>query len=233
MKTWRPHRFPPLSLAVAAHATPGSHARDSQDALADGFQQGMERGWREGYDSGFAQARAEGMAQGLHEGQAQGQADGHAEALARWAHLAAPVDAALAALHKVQDDYQQALRRELVDLVAKVARQVIRCELTLQPLQLLQLVEETLAGMPPVATGVEVYLNPMDLERIRDLDPQRASQWSLLADARLDVGECRVRAGGQEADAGCRQRLQACMAQIGAQVLGADDETPATQEVPA
>jgi hypothetical protein len=50
-----------------------------------------------------------------------------------------------------------------VDLVAKVARQVIRCELTLQPVQLLSLVEETLTALPPTRDDeVEVFLNPED-----------------------------------------------------------------------
>ncbi len=35
----------------------------------------------------------------------------------------------------------------------------------------------------------------------------------------LDPGECRVIAGGREADAGCRQRLAACMDQVRGQLM--------------
>jgi flagellar assembly protein FliH len=52
-----------------------------------------------------------------------------------------------------------------------------------------------------------------------------------MADSRLDAGECRVHCGGQEADAGCRHRLQACMEQIGAQLL--DTEPLAAEPAPA
>ncbi|HEY1130749.1 MAG TPA: FliH/SctL family protein, partial [Roseateles sp.] len=121
--------------------------------------------------------------------------------------------------HQLQADYQSALRKEVVDLVEKVARQVIRAELTLQPTQLLALVDETLASMPVRREGVEVFLNPEDLRRIQDLAPERAQAWTLLPDAKLESGECRLLAGGHEADAGCRQRLEACMDQVKTQML--------------
>jgi flagellar assembly protein FliH len=144
--------------------------------------------------------------------------------LERFDALAAPVDAALMALRQLQTDYQSALRKEVVELVAKVARQVIRSELALQPVQLLSLVDETLATMPPAREGVEVYLNPEECERIRELAPERAARWTLIADPRLEPGECRVKADGREADAGCRQRLAACMEQVAAQLLPLGEE---------
>ena len=61
----------------------------------------------------------------------------------------------------------------------------------------------------------------------REASPDRASRWTLIPDPRLEPGECRVRAGGREADAGCRQRLAACMEQVSAQLL------PQTGEVEA
>ncbi len=69
--------------------------------------------------------------------------------------LARPVDAILRDLKKVRADYREAQRKEVVDLVAKVARQVIRAELALQPVQLLALVDETLASMPPTREEID------------------------------------------------------------------------------
>jgi flagellar assembly protein FliH len=215
----RPHRFPPLSqLALSRSREPDGAVR-LQASLADGFKEGLDRGYQEGLESG----RRDGQAIGHRDGYEQGKAQARQEALARLAEIGAPVDAALRSLQALQADYQVALRREVVDLVAKVARQVIRCELALQPTQMLSLVDETLAVMPPASGEIEVYLNREDLERIRELDPQRAAQWHLQADARLEPGECRVKAGSREADAGCRQRLAACMEQVREHLLG-DDE---------
>ncbi|MBM3114719.1 flagellar assembly protein FliH [Jeongeupia naejangsanensis] len=222
MKACRPYRFPPLSQKPGALALPGDAAQ-VQASLAEGFQQGMDTGYREGFDSGLDNGRAEGFVQGRADGLVQGVTEAKLEMQARFDVLMQPLDTALTEVRALQADYQAALRKEVVDLVAKVARQVIRCELALQPVQLLALVDETLASMPPAPNGVEVYLNPEECQRIRELAPERAQQWSLIPDARLEPGECRVKAGGQEADAGCRQRLDAFMEQVTSQLLGVPD----------
>lgn len=227
MKNYRPHRFAPLSQIAAAATLQSGTAAELQASLAEGFQQGLDRGYREGYESGQEAGRTEGHAQGYADGRRQGAEEARREVLAEFATLAAPLDAMLESLKGLQADYQSALRKEVVELVGKVARQVIRCELALQPVQMLALVDETLATMPPVREGVEVYLNPEELQRIRELDPARSARWTLIADPRLEPGECRVKADGQEADAGCRQRLAACMEQVSAQLLPAVDEEAA------
>jgi flagellar assembly protein FliH len=217
MKNHRPHRFPPLSQ-IGQALPPGASAQ-LQRSHAEAFEEGMERGYREGYDSGIERGRQDGLGLGREEGLRAGIEEGRSESLARFETLAVPLDAALSDLRQLQTEYQTALRKEMVELVAKVARQVIRGELALQPVQLLSLVDETLTTMPPAREGVEVYLNPEELERIVELAPERAAAWTLIPDPRLEPGECRVKVDGREADAGCRQRLAACMEQVGAQLL--------------
>lgn len=221
MKSWRPFRFPPL-----AQAAPADDASASlQDSLADGFRQGMDAGYREGFEAGEQAGRDAGHAAGLAEGRQQGFEAARREVLAHFDGLAAPLDAAAAALARTVDDYQSALRDDVVDLVARVARQVIRCELTLRPAQILDLVEETLATLPKVGGEVEIALNADECERIRELAPERAARWRLIADAKLAPGECRIRADDSEADAGCQQRLAACLEQVREQLA----EAPAFQ----
>jgi flagellar assembly protein FliH len=128
--------------------------------------------------------------------------------------MAKPVDAMLRSLRKMKTEFRNAQRKEVVDLVGKIARQVIRAELALQPVQMLNLVDEALAAMPPTRDDVEVFMNPEELKRIQELDPKRAKKWNLMADPGLDLGECRVRAGDHEVDAGCQNRLAACMTQV-------------------
>jgi flagellar assembly protein FliH len=222
MKNHRPHRFPPLAQLAAT--LPQGASAQLQLSHAEGFKEGMDRGYAEGYAVGVDGGRRDGLVEGRDEGLRTAGEALRGDMLARVEALASPLDAMLAALHNLQADYQSALRQEVVDLVAKVARQVIRSELALQPVQLLSLVDETLATMPPAREGVEVYLNPEEMARISELAPERAARWTLIADSRLEPGECRVKAGGREADAGCRQRLAACIEQVSGQLMPAADE---------
>ncbi|MDB5999540.1 MAG: fliH [Rhizobacter sp.] len=217
----RPHRFPPLSqLGIGAALPAGATNQQVQARLAEGFEEGLRDGYRDGHLSGLDAGQAEGLALGREEGLKAAALEARAEAQARFEGLAAPVDAVLAELLHTQEDYRSALRKEVVDLVGRVARQVIRCELALQPIQLLALVDETLATMPPPHKGVEVFLNSEDLRRIQEIDSERGARWTLVADPALEPGECRVKAGRREADAGCRQRLAAVMDQVSEQLLG-------------
>lgn len=219
MTNMRPYRFPPLSQLPAAGVRQTGTQPQLQAALAEGFQEGQEKGYQEGYREGYDSGLQSGRNDGRAEGRRDGISEGRREALAGFEALAKPVDALVESLQQLQADYQSALRKEVVELVAKVARQVIRCELALQPTQLLTLVDEALAAMPRTRGDIEVYLNPEDMQRIAELDPERAARWTLVPDAHLEPGECRVKAGEHEADAGCRQRLAACIKQIHAQLI--------------
>lgn len=216
MKHFRPYHFPPLAPRGHAGALPPSPdaAGQWQDAINDGFKQGQQEGFDAGYDAG----REQGLAAGHAEGLAQGLAEGRRQAQLAYEQAAKPVDNMLKALKKLRTDYRDAQSKEVVELVGKVARQVIRAELALQPVQLLALVDETLASMPPTREQVEVYLNPEELKRITELDPKRARKWNLLADPAMQPGECRVRAGDHEVDAGCHGRLVAVMEQVTSQL---------------
>ncbi|UTH73147.1 flagellar assembly protein FliH [Chromobacterium sp. IIBBL 290-4] len=211
MKQWRTFRFPPL---IEGAPLEPMAAAEVQASAADGFRQGMDAGYREGYDSGEAAGRDAGYQAGVALGRAEGMAAARAETLAGLETLGAPLESAIEQLRQLCRDYQAAQRDEVVDLVAKVARQVIRCELALKPAQILDLVEETLAALPQDAHSqgeVEVLLNPEECQRIQELAPERAARWKLIADDALAPGECRVRAASSEADAGCQQRLKHCM----------------------
>ncbi len=218
MKVFRPYRFPPL----AQYAGDGNAVADTEGQWQASVSDGFEQGQRDGYDAGIERGREDGFGAGHADGLQRGREQARAEAQAAFEQQSKPVDAILKGLKKLRSDFRSAQRKEVVDLVAKVARQVIRAELALQPSQMLTLVDETLASMPPTREEIDVYLNPEELKRIVELDPKRAKRWNLMADARLDAGECRIRAGDEEVDAGCHQRLAAVMEQVDAQLLAAD-----------
>ncbi|MDN6072434.1 MAG: flagellar assembly protein H, partial [Enterobacterales bacterium] len=124
---------------------------------------------------------------------------------------AEPLDSLTAQLQRYLDGYELRRREELLQLVEKVTRQVIRCELTLQPTQLLTLVEEALSSLPQIPDQLKVYLNPEEFRRISEAEPDKAREWGLCADADMAPGECRVVTDTSEMDVGCQHRLDQCM----------------------
>lgn len=224
MKQFRPYRFPPLSH----HTPPAGQRGGAIGAAVDAAEwqasisEGYEQGQRDGYEVGLQRGQEDGFESGRQQGMAEGREEGRQETLVGFDQLARPVDAMLKSLKKLRSDYRAAQRKEVVDLVAKVARSVIRAELALQPVQIMALVDETLASMPPTREEIDVFLNPEELKRVTELDPKRAKRWNLIADARLEPGECRIRAGDSEVDAGCTQRLAAVMEQVDKQLQAAD-----------
>ena len=218
-RAWRPFRFPPRlrgSLADGLASDPAALQR----AVADGFQEGIDKGYREGLEQGREAGNREGFAKGQQEGLRQGRDEGRALGRRAFDEAGQPLTRLLQEFHAFRREFEQARREELLELVQKVARQVIRCELTLHPTQLLSLAEETLAAMPGDADDVRILLNPEECARIRELAPERAASWRLVPDERLALGECRVISAQAEADIGCQQRLDSCMNSLAEHIRG-------------
>lgn len=182
-----------------------------QQAIADGFQEGSEKGYQEGLLLGQDAGRREGFEQGLQEGRAQGLMKGRNEGQQSFDEASRILSQAVQQFENFQRQYEQTRREELLELVRKVSQQVIRCELTLHPTQLLTLAEEALAAMPGDQEDVRVLLNPEEFARIKDVAAERVDNWRLVPDERLALGECRVVTAHAEADIGCQQRLDSCM----------------------
>ena len=219
-RAWRPFRFPPR-LRGNPHAEGlVSDPAALQRAVADGFQEGIDKGYREGLEQGREAGHHEGFAKGQQEGLRQGREEGRAQGRRAFDEAGQPLSRLLEQFHTFQREFEQARREELLELVQKVARQVIRCELTLHPTQLLSLAEETLAAMPGDADDVRILLNPEECARIKELAPERAAAWRLVPDERLALGECRVISAQAEADIGCQQRLDSCMNTLAEHIRG-------------
>nr|MBF0683069.1 flagellar assembly protein H [Pseudomonas sp.] len=211
-RSWRPFRFPPRVSTTAQDVD--SVAGDPaalQRAVAEGFQEGIDKGYEQGLEQGREAGHREGFERGIEDGRAIGREEGRLQGLKAFDEAAQPLDQLVQRFEHFRQDFEQARREQLLELVQKVSRQVIRCELTLHPTQLLSLAEEALASMPDEQEDVRILLNPEECARIRELAPERAAAWRLVPDEKLALGECRVVTAQAEADIGCQQRLDSCM----------------------
>lgn len=220
-RDWRPYRFPPLPDRDAPPYSDDPIAL--QRAVADGFQEGNEKGYLEGLEQGREQGRRDGLAAGREEGRREGIVQGIAQGRQSFDQASGPLAAMNEKLRAFMAEFELKRRRELLALVKKVSEQVIRCELTLNPTQLLTLVDEALAGMPLEPEDVHVQLHPQEFARIKDVAPDRAAAWRLVADESLALGECRIVSAQAEVDVGCQQRLDACVHTLSEHLLLIED----------
>ncbi len=220
-RSWRPFRFPPRASAMPNGNWDGDPAQ-LQRAVADGFQEGLDKGYMEGLEQGREAGQREGFEQGRQDGLRQGRDDGRGEGRQAFEAAARPLERVAAEFRQFARDFELSRQKQLLELVEKVAKQVIRCELTLHPTQLLALAEEALAAMPGEQGEVQILLNPEECARIKELAPERAAAWRLIPDERLGLGECRVVTAQAEADIGCQQRLDSCMDTLTEHVRGED-----------
>lgn len=224
----RLHKFPPLRKSRAPHAPADEDLPAAQDAAS--YQQQLQEGFREGLNQGFAQGMEEGKEEGYQEGVRlgfdeglrKGLAEGKQQARQQFLDAAAPFERVTADVQRFLESYEQRRREELMQLVEKVTRQVIRCELALHPTQLLALVEEALTSLPQPPEQIRVLLNGEEFRRISEAEPEKAREWGLAADPALAPGECRVVTDTTEMDVGCQHRLDQCVAVLKETLLPED-----------
>lgn len=213
---YRQHRFPPRHTSGPAEVQiSGVSAADFQRQLMDGFQEGLQKGFeqglREGHNEGHQEGHQKGQDEGYRHGYAEGSLAGQREGLNQFTLAAQPLEAVSVMLNDYLAQNQRKQREDLLQLVEKVTRQVIRCELALQPTQLLALVEEAIAALPSTPETLHVYLNTDEFNRIQSVAPAKVKEWCLAPSAELPAGECRIVTDSSELDVGCEHRLEQCM----------------------
>ncbi|NDY92329.1 flagellar assembly protein FliH [Ideonella livida] len=189
--------------------------------LAEGLQQGREEGLREGH--------AQGLSEGLQQGREQGWHDGHRDGLealdAARRQFALQVSAQVGQLVAQLQDQLQDLEQTMADAVGRstllLARQVLRTELRQHPEQVLHAAREAVAAMMLSARHIRLMLHPDDLALVREGAEQvlAGRPVTLVADAQLDRGGCRV-----ESDLG---RVDATLATRWWQAASALGDAPA------
>ncbi|CNL21402.1 flagellar assembly protein FliH [Yersinia aleksiciae] len=222
----RVHQFPPLRQIHQKPPSDDVLAMDSasyQKQLMAGFQEGVSQGFNKGLADGKEEGYQEGVRLGHEEGVKKGRVEGRQSESSRFNEAIEPFAGYIAKMHDYLRTYETRRRDELLQLVEKVTRQVIRCELALQPTQLLALVEEALMAQPTTPMQLKVYLNPAEFGRINDVAPEKVQERGLVSDADMVSGECRVVTETTEIDVGCQHRLNQCVDALKSSLLPEHD----------
>ncbi|MGH8230727.1 MAG: FliH/SctL family protein [Steroidobacteraceae bacterium] len=162
---------------------------------------------REAWDKGYADGREAGLKAAQQEQQAAS-----AEIDRQVQHLGDILDFMAKPMAELDDQVQ----RQLALLAGAIARQVVRREIKLNPGDIVGLIRDTIALLPVTARDVRVHLHPDDTRllrsRLAEISSERA--WSIVEDAVLPRGGCRVTSETSSIDAQVEQRLGAAIAAV-------------------
>ncbi|ABZ78781.1 flagellar assembly protein FliH [Shewanella halifaxensis HAW-EB4] len=226
----RRHRFSPLTAPLDNNGSETANWQDFQQAFDKGYDEGVQKGHQAGFTSGEEEGRQTGYAAGFNQGRIEGQQKGKDNIDDQLNSIIAPLGALKSLLeegHNQQILQQQSL---ILDLVRRVSLQVIRCELTLQPQQILSLIEETLSALPDDPSQVKIHLEPSAVDKLKELAADKIQSWSLVPDATISAGGCRIVSETSDADASVETRLNRCMAQVEAHLQDSSQVDSVTNE---
>ncbi len=169
----------------------------------------LQRAWDAGHAAGYAEGHAAAARTG-HEQLDQYVTGRGRESAERLAAVARALDERLVRS-------EQELARQVLDLAAELARQMVRRELALRPDAALPVVREAVSLLVADGRPMAVRLHPDDLQvvqaALREAHPDAPMQW--LADAAVERGGCRVECGGAVVDGGLASRWQRVLANLG------------------
>lgn len=159
----------------------------------------------------FSEAEAKGRVAGL----AAGKKD-YEPKVAALEERARTVQSMLDALSRPLGQLDDQIHEQIATLAVRIARAVIRRELRMDPTQIIGIVRETVALLPASTHGPRVVLNPQDAALVREcLQPSGPeAAWSIVEDAVLARGDCRVYTDHAQLDARLDARLNEALAAL-------------------
>ncbi|MEC7815035.1 MAG: flagellar assembly protein FliH [Pseudomonadota bacterium] len=185
-----------------------------EEARQDGFEEGRKAGYAEGFNKGHADGHKEGHSTGEAEGREHGrqQAEEAAreelkERMARLEHLMGEL---MLPIQRHQDELESAL----VNLTTEVARAVVYRELTTDSSQIHDLVRKALAALPSTAENLRIHIHPDDVEPVTEAIEALDVTPSIVQDAALTPGGCRVESRHSLVDFTVEKRFQQTIQQL-------------------
>ncbi|RDS81850.1 FliH/SctL family protein [Dyella psychrodurans] len=146
--------------------------------------------------------------QAREEGYAAGVAEGRAAAKQQLDERLARLDAICTAAARPLTSFDDATERELALLATVIAQRVVGRELQLDPSLIAIAVREAAAALPAATRDVRVWVNPHDMDLLRELGAGEP-HWRFGADPALKRGDCVLESERSRLDARVSTRLAA------------------------
>ncbi len=161
----------------------------------------------------YAKGLAEGYQTGHSEGLSAGLAEGHEQSQQLIAQLSGLVT-------HFNDELAQAdtlIAADLLELALNIAQAMLKTALPIHPELVLPVITEAIRELPSLQRNAKLILNPDDAILVRQHLHEELSQngWSIIEDAAIEAGGCRIETGSNQIDATLATRWQRLAAALG------------------
>ncbi len=163
------------------------------------------------------QAHAEGFALGKQEGYQAGFVEGSKKGYDENVHLIeVRTNQLVSLLESFATPFKQlddSVEKALADLSIKIAKQILHREIELDSGQVTAAVKAAIAALPIASQNVKLYLNPEDADLVSfNLGlGESPSAWTIIEDASITRGGCKVETEISHVDATVENRLNAVL----------------------
>lgn len=163
------------------------------------------------------QAQAEGFALGKQEGYQAGFVEGSKKGYDENVHL---IEVRTTQLVNLLEAFatpfkhlDESVEHALADLAVKIAKQILHREIELDSGQVTAAVKAAVAALPIASQNVKLYLNPEDADLVSfNLGlGESPSAWTIIEDASITRGGCKVETEVSHVDATIENRLDAVL----------------------
>ena len=195
----------PHVVAVEPQLPPGPTPEEVAEQVEAARQEAYAQGQAEGYDRGHAegcQTTRDELAGAMQQTVAENKQR---------------IDAVLVSLSEQLAAMQDQMAQAVLQMAVKLARQVVRRELAIDPLSIQPVVHEAMSLLHADSTPVSVRLNPEDFDSIKiAIESNNSShEVKFIPDYNITPGGCQVDTAGAGVDATMETRWARAVANLG------------------
>ncbi|MDR0233856.1 MAG: flagellar assembly protein FliH [Zoogloeaceae bacterium] len=206
-----------------------SHVILPQEGLslptAEEIEQIHEEARQNGYRVGFGEGRTAGYEEGLRAGHAEGYQEsfdsgrqaGFQESSAAVKQYEEEIQRICQGLQGAMAVFDQEMAEAVLACALKIAEQLTRTAIRVQPEMLLPIIQDAIAALPLHHGPITLFLAQADLEVVhKHLESQFAQEgWVMQMDESLKPGDFRISSGASDVDARMENRWQRVLEGIG------------------
>ena len=181
-------------------ATTGERSTEYGPLTAEQLEEIQNQAYQEAYEAGFKKGAEDGRKESERENQPKLEM----------------INRILNVLSEPVTQMDKEVEKLIVQLIILITQQLVRREIKIQEGQIIGIVKEALSALPLSARSVYIYLHPEDAQVVSGVfsGDEKTSYYSVVEDATLSRGDCKIATDTSTLDATVEKRVAAIITEM-------------------